>query len=99
MVELNTDQIRAVKIILKFHYFSVLPVRKGIFSAVMVNLVIECRKYAFPVSSDPVFRIIRYMFRHKLHTIIRPLHNTTTETEVCLIYVKVTHNVLGHGRS
>jgi len=61
MVELNTDQIYDVKLILKFHYFSVLLVRKGIFSAVTVNLVIEYRHYVFPVSSDSVFRIIHYM--------------------------------------
>jgi hypothetical protein len=86
-MELNTDQIHAVKLNLKFQHFSVLPVRKGIFSVVTVNLVIEYRNYVFPVSSDSVFRIIRYMFRHKLHAIIRPLHNMTTETDVCLIYV------------
>jgi hypothetical protein len=51
MVELNTDQIHAVKRNLKFQYFSVLPVRKGIFSIVTVNLI-EYRNYVFPVSSD-----------------------------------------------
>ena len=87
MVELNTDQIHAEKLNLKFQYFSVLPVRKCIFSVVAVNLVIEYRNYVFPVGSDSVFRIIPYTFRHKLHSVIRPLHNMTTETEVCLIYV------------
>jgi hypothetical protein len=51
-VELNTDKIHALKLIVKFHYFSVLPVRKGMFSAMTVDLVIEYRNYVFPVSSN-----------------------------------------------
>jgi hypothetical protein len=75
MVELNTDQIHAVKLNPKFQYLSVLPVRKGIlvFSAMTVNLVIVFSNYVFSVNIDSLFRIIHYMLRRKLHAIIRPL--------------------------
>jgi hypothetical protein len=85
MVELNTDQIHAVKLNPMFQYLSVLPVRKCIFSAMTVNLVIVFSNYVFSVNRDTLFRIIHYMLRRKLRAIIRPLRNTTAKTEVCRI--------------